>query len=250
MTRFAMVVVNTGQTDAAVYSRPLMQRYCDRFGMDFVELRETMPDLQGREDGYVYRIFDKFLLGSVMDQYDRVVRLDTDVLISPKAPNIFDQVPEQCLGAVFEDVGVRARRRYAQMELVAGSFGGQAWGTGRYFNSGVVVASRRHREVFRLSEQDRMVIARGDLGGCKEQNLCNWKVRESGFPVHELDFRFNHLSIFSGRWCGLPHRMNSFFIHHAGNQQRKGKRLKRDGLRLLACWDGGGRPAPWWVPGV
>lgn len=246
MKKHALLIINIGETDHALYTRPLMQRYCERYDLALVELRTPQLNLKGNDPVYQYLIFEKFQIADVLNEYQRVLRLDTDVLISPAAPDIFAAVPQECIGAVFEDCGGRKEQRHSQMEITAKSFGETAWGSRRYFNSGVLVASRMHQNAFVLTKEDRRIICEGNLGGCKEQNLCNWKVRCSAHKIQQLDYRYNHISMFSERWNGHPHRMGSFFIHHAGSQKRKQQRLRRDSRRLLAAWDSGSSPLPWW----
>ncbi len=246
MSDKALLIINIGEHDSAIYSRPLMKLYCKKYGIDLVELTEPRILLQGDDASYQYRIFEKFQIYDVLNKYERVLRVDTDVLISPTAPDVFNCVPSDCFGVVYEDCGGRAEQRYSQMEIVAKSYAAAPWGTRRYFNSGVIVASHMHRDVFKLNEQDREIIMHGQLGGCKEQNLCNWKVRQSGCHLHELEFRFNHMSMFSGRWNGSPHRLDSFFIHHAGSQKRKPHRMQRDSRILGRAWHSKTARLPWW----
>lgn len=247
MPNHALIVTNVGPVDGATWSRPLMQRYCARYALDYVEIREEKYVFQGADSAYTYRNFEKFQAFDALGRYERILRLDTDVLISPAAPNVFEQVPDECLGVVYEDRGTKADKRYADMDDVAIAYGGAAWQRRRYFNSGVMVVSRAHRDVFRLTDKDRELIVHGCLGRPKEQNLCNWKAREGDCALHELDFRFNHMRMFSERWNGAPHRLASYFIHYAGAQGRKSNRMERDYRRLRTAWDSGDSPLPWWL---
>lgn len=246
MAKHALIVINVGPVDTATWSRPLMRRYCERYNLDYVEIRDEQFGFNGLDHEYSYLNFEKFQAFDALADYERILRLDTDVLISPTAPNVFERVPEDGLGIVYEDCGTKADKRYADMEQVARALQGDPWGRRRYFNSGVMVISRTHRDAFRLTDQDRQAIAQGLLGGPKEQNLCNWKAREAGCACHELDYRFNHMRMFSERWNGAPHRLGSFFIHYAGSQRRKVHRMRRDHARLLAAWEDGVSPLPWW----
>ena len=246
MRKQALVLINVGPTDKAAMSRPFMQRYCDRYDLDFIEITKASLDLRGGDPDYNYLNFEKFQAFDLLVDYERMLRLDTDVFVSPEAPNVFDCVPADQLGVVFEDYGDRRYRRQRDMERVADAFGGDAWGDRRYFNSGVMVFSRVHREAFLLTATDRALIEQGALGRPKEQNLCNWKARQGGCSLFELDYRFNHMSLFSNRWTGSPHRLGSYFIHYAGSQQRKARRMVRDHARLASAWAAGKSPLPWY----
>jgi lipopolysaccharide biosynthesis glycosyltransferase len=245
--KHALVIINIGSTDTAALSRALFQHYCDRWELDFVELREPRLNIKGADARYNYRNIEKFQAFDVLDDYERILRLDTDVLVSPRAPNVFDVVPEGALGVVFEDVADKRASRQQEAEAVCAAYGGPAWGERRYFNSGVMVFSRAHQQAFRLNDQDRSLLAQGGLGSFKEQNLCNWKAYAGSGDLFELDHRFNHLRFFSDRRYGGHHRMNSFFLHYAGSQRRKYRRMERDRTPLLRGWEGGALPRPpWW----
>lgn len=235
MKRHAVVVVNIGCDELFRHAYPTLERYCRRHALALEVLNRAQLHLQGPGD-YAYVNFEKNLVGRLLERYERIVRLDCDILVTPRCPNVFDIVPESGLGVVYEDVGGRAEQRRQQMERVAQTMGGPHWGAERYFNSGVVVASRRHRDAFDLTDRDRDAIRAGDLAGCKEQNLLNWKVRELGLEVHALDFRYNHLSMFSERWNGRARRLESFILHYAGSQRRKSRRMQRDAKKVLAAW--------------
>jgi len=235
--RHAVVIVSIGKTVFNL-AMPTIEAYCRRYGLALEVISEPRFRVCLEGSNYQAEIFEKFRAGEMLAKYDRILRLDCDVLVSCKCPNIFDVVPETHVGVVFEDVGGRAAQRREQMECVARSFELAPWGSRRYFNSGVVVASQCHREMFMLAEDDLHAIRTRDLAGCKEQNLLNLRVRESGFPVYGLDFRYNHLSMFSERWNRRARRRDSFILHYAGSQRRKAARMKRDRGRILAEWEG------------
>lgn len=233
----AVVVTNIGKDRLFDWAGPTVEHYCRRHGLELVLITTPAFNLRREGDSYGYLNFEKNQAYDVLERYDRILRLDADILITSDCPDVFQIVPAERVGVVFEDVGAARARRCAQMERVAQSFGGAAWGERRYFNSGVVVASRRHRDMLRLTASDLQVIQTGDLGGCKEQNLLNWKVRELGFELFELDYRFNHLSQFSRRWYGHARRTGSYILHYAGNQTHKERRMRRDARAILAGWE-------------
>lgn len=242
MASRALLIINIGEQESAELARELMQRYCRREGIDFVELRERKLNISVPGVNYSFTNLEKFQLYDVLGTYERVLRLDTDVLVSPLAPDVFRFVPEEALGVVFEDVGAKAVTRREQMNRIAAERGGEPWASRRYFNSGVMVCSRAHREMFRLDNDDLAALQAGGMGDFKEQNLCNWKARALGYPLHELDFRFNHQRFFSDPAFGGHDRFQSFFLHYAGSQRKKSRRMKRDRAALLRAWQSGSPP--------
>jgi hypothetical protein len=43
-----------------------------------------------------------------------------------------------------------------------------------------------------------------------------FKIRQCGFQIHELPFRWNHMTMFSEGWNGFANRFDSYIIHYAG----------------------------------
>jgi len=227
MNRNAVVLIGIGQDELLGYAKQSIEPYCRKFNLS-LEVITTANICIDKQDGYNYLTLEKNQVSALFEKYERILRLDCDALVTGLCPNVFDVVPVNKIAAVYEDIGHRWDQRHGQMELVAESFGGDPWGNRRYFNSGVILASRMHREIFMLTDKDMSGIREGNLGGCKEQNLLNWKVRELGFDVFELDYKYNHLSMFSGRWPLRRRRSKSYIIHYAGDQKRKLVRMKRD----------------------
>lgn len=244
MSKHALLIVNIGENDSAALSRELMQRYCRREDYDFVEIREPKINLRAPGIRYNFTNLEKFQIYDVLGSYDRVLRLDTDVLVSPLAPDVFGIVPEHALGVVFEDVADKVNSRRHQMNEICAARTSAPWGERRYFNSGVMVCSNAHRDMFKLDARDIESLASGGMGGFKEQNTCNWKARELGLELFELDHRFNHLRFFSDRAYGHHARFESFFLHYAGSQRKKDRRMTRDRAPLLRAWDTNRPPRP------
>ncbi len=67
-----------------------MARYAKRINADFLVVQERKYSLLLR--GYVngdLPVYEKFRLADFLEQYDRVLYLDSDILITPQARDIF-----------------------------------------------------------------------------------------------------------------------------------------------------------------
>lgn len=156
---------------------------------------------------HAYRIMAfKEMLGT----YDRILNLDSDILVMRDCPNIFDEVPEDCVGTVFEDVGSRRDNRRGRIISIQDKFGDVGWREG-YINSGVLLVSSMHREMF--SEIDGQLWMEY---GYDDVHL-GYQMRRLGLKVHELDYRWNHMTMFSEDWNGRADRGKSYIIHYAGS---------------------------------
>ena len=222
----AVVVVNIGRVHRWGICMPSVEAYCEKYDLDLHVITEVKYQIQALPD-YNYLTFEKNQVYDCFEKYDRILRLDSDALITPHCPNVFDIVPEDAIGAVFEDVGSRAPHRRMNIKKVQEELGDVNWRK-NYFNSGVIVISRCHRDLFRLTDGDIALIQSKHLGEMKEQTFLNWRVRQQNIPVHELDFRFNHMSMFSEEWNGRPDPLESYILHYAGVQGIKVAKIRSD----------------------
>src|SRR5262245_29050786 len=80
--------------EMARYSHPTFRAYAARLGCDFIAWNDY--------SGHTLPAFKKLDLSSLLDQYERVLYLDNDILVRDDAPDIFALVPEDRLG-IFEE---------------------------------------------------------------------------------------------------------------------------------------------------
>lgn len=213
----ALFVANIDRDNLCLYSLESMRRYCEKYDLALEVVKGIRYGISTNLS-YNYLTFEKNQVYDLYDRYERVLRVDSDIIITPSCPNLFDIVPEDKIGAVYEDLGSRADdRRNNQIRLVKKELGAVEGWTEGYINSGLVLAGKQHREIYRLNQDDIAKIKRCDLGFCKEQNFLNWRIRSMGCKVHDLGYQFNHMSMMSEDWNGSPDRFDSHIIHYAGN---------------------------------
>jgi lipopolysaccharide biosynthesis glycosyltransferase len=191
----------------AQYSHPIMKLYAQKIGADFVVI--DMPKINFKKAKKFRNIlFEKYQLYDILETYSRALFLDTDILITPHAPNVFNYVPKDSIGGVFEDFGSTEAHRRKLIREVQNALGDVNWKEG-FINSGVFVVSACHREVFRYYEKY------GFYDGEYEQTNTNWYFRKSGYPIFPMDYRYNFQGIMR-IYYGPEHRQ-AYFIHYAGN---------------------------------
>ena len=192
-------------SDMTALTHPSMKAYASRIGADFVELNQSTP-FPG--DGkYHYRIL---ALQWMLKVYDRILSLDSDVLVMPGCPNIFDVVPETHIGTVFEDVGSRQAHRRLLIGQVQREWGNVGWTTG-YINTGCFVVSRAHSNIFQTNS------GKVWSGFGYDDVHLGYNIRKFGHSIHELPFQWNHMTMFSEPWNDGADRFQSHIIHYAGN---------------------------------
>ncbi len=194
-----------------------MQDYARRCGADFVVIRE--PKFQHL--GQLY--YEKFQLFEILESYERVLYLDNDVLVSPDSPNLFELTPIDHFAASSEETWSKVPDC---KNAILTELGEIRW-MYPYFNAGVMLACRAHREVFNpdhpalrrwaTDEVRKKYAYQGD-----DQTYFNYRVNELQIPMRDHGYRFNHT-----RSIARTHtRFNSFLIHYAGpSGHRYGDRL-------------------------
>ena len=186
---------------------PIIKNYSDKCGADFKILNQEPPiwttETPPRPH---YRIMEFYKL---FEEYDRILSIDCDLLVNKNCPNIFEVVPCDCIGSIYEDVGNSALHRRGQIECAQKQFGDVGWERG-YINTGFAVFSKIHRDIFQsINGQYFMEFGIDDVH-------LGWQIHKYGYKIHELDYRWNHMTMFSESWNNNANRFDSFILHYAG----------------------------------
>jgi len=184
---------------------PIIQKYCKRVNADFIVL-DHQPDIMTDDNHPHFRILKLY---DLLGDYDRAISLDSDVLITKFCPNLFEEVPYDCIGTIYEDRGTRQENRRDKIKNAQILFGDISWTSG-YINTGVLIVSKIHKEIF-SSINGKYYTADGS-----DDVHIGYQIHKLGFRIHELDYRFNHTTMFSEAWNGNKNRFDSFIIHYAG----------------------------------
>ncbi|MCF6442840.1 hypothetical protein L1077_25790 [Pseudoalteromonas luteoviolacea] len=214
MSNYAVVTVNIGNTYAKMASLtlPYIKSYANKIGADFIEITEPMSsDINNEYSAY----WAKFQIRDLLDRYERLILLDLDVFVTPGCENLFEVVPAEKFGALYEsdygcDLSQEIKQQNTRMPAIN-------WSDNAYFNAGVMVISACHKDAFTLFP--------GDDGGLDypEQSLMNYKIKKHNIPTFHLDYRFNHMAYLdvsaddrasSGiiHYAAIPHQLRELFI--------------------------------------
>ena len=189
-------------------THPFLKDYADKCNADFRLIEGAPPVIT--DDGHphwkIANLYNHY------DEYDRILCIDSDILILPTCPNLFDEVPEECIGSSFEDVGSRIGPRRQSIKNIQKQFGDINWKQG-YINTGVIVTSKMHRDVF-TSINGKWYTSFGS-----DDVHIGYKAFKSGFKIHQLSYKFNHMTMFSEPWNKNANRFDSYIIHYAGRGQ-------------------------------
>ena len=121
------IAIGQEYKELACLTHPSLRAYASRIGadffcIDFQEISKTTPH------------WEKFQIATLLETYDRILYLDTDIIVRNDCQSLFDIVPEDQLG-MFNEAQFTYRSREMMVD-VCRSYGTMlpSW-DGRYFNS-------------------------------------------------------------------------------------------------------------------
>lgn len=186
-------------------THPILKKYAEKCDADFIVLSHPPPFLS--DDKYPHWRILK--VHELYEEYDRILMLDTDMIINKNCPNLFDIIPSDKIGCVFEDVGSRQVPRQQQMINIQQAFNYIDWTSG-YMNEGLLMSSQQHKDFF-LPYNGR--YWNGPAGS---QTHFMFNIQRLKYEIFELNYQWNHMTMFSEPWNGSPDRFKSNIIHYAG----------------------------------
>ncbi len=161
-------------------THPLLRSYADRVGADFIVISEPKINL-GNHNFEKYQIYDLF------EQYDRILYIDTDIIVTPECPNLFEIVSEKEFGAFV--VSEHTYFHDGAIKKIQSKLGDIGWER-KYFNAGVMVVSKQHSKIFNKSYE--LIEWAKETGAFYDQTLLNYTIQKMDIPIHDIGYQFNH----------------------------------------------------------
>ncbi len=216
-------------------SHSFIKSYAARVGADFFVLCSPV-------ESSTWPGFNKFELGALLKSYDRMLYLDTDILIAPWADDLFEKIPEHNFAATYihnndPDSSPAISKGWIKgdIELVQQIFGDIPW-NGEYFNSGVMHFNSGHQELFQRGLEMSETWWSNKQRIFSDQTIFNYLVAESGMKTMDLGHVYNHTPAFNH----IAHRYESQLIHYVRlRNHKRGTRLrnmKRDAMVIKRKW--------------
>lgn len=199
--RTAVVTLAIGEefcNKIASITHPSLKEYANKIGSDFIVLGE-------RKLPHAHFFYEKFQIIELFKSYDRIIYLDSDIIVRADTPNLFNIVPEHKFGAV----AYTFKRTVDAINIDSNTYGYGATIT-EFFNAGVMVISKCHlNSFFKLPDQDK-------LTNLDEQSYLNLQVQSMGIPWEKLPEYFNYTThpVFAD--CNLEDRSKAYILHYAG----------------------------------
>jgi len=204
-------------------THPIIQNYAKSLDADFIILKNI--------EGW-HRHHRIFQLYDLLDKYDRIVVMDSDVLIVKGCPNILEIVKYNKIGTIFEDVGTRKEDRRNRIIKIQNTRGDVGWRDG-YINSGVCVFSKIHKDLFKVDDPNNLWL---DLG-FDDLELA-YRINQMQLEIQELPYNLNFMSMFTENPFYMT-KSDALILHFAGNGFNqwfsKSEQIRQDYLIMKKC---------------
>jgi len=200
----------------AEVTHPTIKAYAEKCGADFLVLSDNTT---GHHAGFM-----KFQLGKLFDTYDRVLYVDTDILIRDDSPSLFEKIPAGVFAAFNEGAYME---RFSNIESFVSEYPvcehgtAKAWArSGIYYNTGVMMLDKKFADFF--------VIPQKPINHFYEQTQFNFELFKYAvkngekLTICDLNYKFNRMSHMDKRTG--ESRLDSYFLHYAGALGRDGTR--------------------------
>ena len=102
-------IVSIGRDNYLKYCLPSVKVYCKKYNIDLKVISTPFYNIPYSFE-YNYNTFEKNQVYNHIEGYDRILRLDSDIIINPNAPNFFELDPNN-IYVTYEDVGPRKIER-------------------------------------------------------------------------------------------------------------------------------------------
>ena len=181
----------------SLYTLPSIKKYAKRIGADFINITEKDPN-------YITQKWNKFHIHELLNKYKRIIYLDIDLIVREDTPNLFEVVPENKLGMFNEGAYVP---RFEFLEQASAYYGEplKKW-KGKFYNSGVMVISRMHKQIFKMPKGVNFVET--------DQPYINLRILNDDVSMFDLDYRYNRMDLLD-KFIGIS-RLDSYIVHYAG----------------------------------
>lgn len=210
MKKNLIVTIMFGSDPSFYFAKKSFMDYAKKVDADFICLTEYSGDFESISKSNILHeaLFEKLALGRFLKKYQRILYLDGDILITPKAKNIFIEYPD--LNKVYMlNEGLLSDRK-EELSLIANRIKKPIQDI-NYFNAGVILFSNGAKFLQSILTKDLQFFY--DSSHWFDQTYINYISRFNKLNVVSLDGNFNRMAL-----LGSPEkRFSANFIHYAGN---------------------------------
>lgn len=212
---FTLAIGDNPMYRAAVES---FQRYADKVGADLITSEKLHYTINVHRPKFVSSPAwsEKLYISELLKEYDRVLYLDADIIVTPWAKDIFLEYPE--LDTVYMFNEGRHRDRGAQAEQINPILGTVEWpkedGLIVYYNSGMFLVSKE-TGLFDHAKVEELQAVCNEVK-FYDQTYINYLIRRDNIKSVGVDASFNRMQL-----LGHENYQQADFIHYSGRGYRQ-----------------------------
>lgn len=185
------------------------KQYAKKVDADLIvntELTYSKTFFERYPDGMYHMDFEKLCMIELAELYDRILYLDTDILITPHAKDIFKELDPNYTYMLDETKFSRVLIPSIQDRL------GLGYKVQKYYNAGVVITSKEHR-LLDIDINDLWMPV-----SYPGQAILNFSIHKNKVPIKELPKIYNWMGEYYPHGGKNAKRLKeASFIHYCGN---------------------------------
>lgn len=221
MSKYAVITLCIGDLNYWNATIPVIQDYSSKIGADFHNITHSCV----AKDKQHHPKLDKFQIYEFLNHYDRILFLDSDIVLHPDCPNLFDLVDFNQLGVVCESSPYFNRDQVFQE---ACQYGGVPYPghSNDWFNSGMMVISQTHRSLFAWPEKIKPFPARNLDGSIAPLRFKWWDMPylncerlRLNIEIQNLGYRYNYLQPLTA-FKNKPFPPKEAFVFHGCGEDK------------------------------
>ncbi|MCF2858558.1 glycosyltransferase family 8 protein [Pseudoalteromonas sp. SMS1] len=217
---FTLAIGDNPMYQAAIHS---FRHYAAKVGADLI-VADTLTfkvHIESPKFGANPAWAEKLRIGQLLDEYDRVLYLDADILVHPDTPNIFQKYDDLDTVYMLNEGATCVREN--EKSLIEQTLGGIDWpyfdNKPIYYNVGVILISKGCR-LFDFATLSRLQQVCNEVR-FYEQTLFNYELFRNQIKHQALSEDFNRMDMF-----GKQNYCRAGFIHYAGKGYAKNNRRR------------------------
>ena len=201
------IAIGDNYKKIADLTSPTMKSYAAKIGAEFLCITEQRIST-------TYPYWEKFVIGELLNSYNRIIYLDVDTLVRKDCPSLFDIVPLREIGLYNEGLltnDTEKTEHIITMQKVFEEYEQSfpnLW-DGRFYNSGVMVVPQNMKWLFKKPEKET-------FANYWDQSYINMMLSVHGSldDVFDIGYKFNRMYYVDSKV--KEDRSKSYIIHYAG----------------------------------
>jgi len=200
------IAIGEGYKKLSSITTPIIKSYAQKTGSEFKCITEQTI-------ATTYPYWEKFIIGDLLESYDRILYFDSDIIIRKDCPNLFDLVPQKEIGMYNEGLLTTDKEKMEHISVMQKVFKEYKQTPlpfdGRFYNTGVIVVPKRAKSLFKKPEHE-------SFANYWDQSYINMMLLVSGkiSEVFDIGYKFNRMYYVDNKV--KEHRQKSYIIHYAG----------------------------------